>query len=111
MATAYIHRPIRIFLEAIVVGVDADDGRLADECVRRHSQVIRVAAILPLPFVGHVRPDAELRWRRNDGTEHRALWVGFGRRGVSRGSPPLTLSANGLYVGQVVNRAAAKLPH
>ena len=73
--------------------------------------MIRVAAVQPLLFVGHVRPDVELRWRRNDGTEHRPLWVGFGRRGVSRGSPPLTLSANGLYVGQVVNWAAAKLPH
>jgi hypothetical protein len=27
------------------------------------------------------------------------------------GSPPLTLSANALYVGQVVSWAAAKLPH
>jgi hypothetical protein len=27
------------------------------------------------------------------------------------GSPPLTLSANALYVGQVVTWAAAKLPH
>jgi hypothetical protein len=29
----------------------------------------------------------------------------------SRGSPPLTLSANILYLGQVVTRVAAKLPH
>jgi hypothetical protein len=37
--------------------------------------------------------------------------VGFGRRGVSRRAPPLTLSANALYVGQVVTWTAAKLPH
>jgi hypothetical protein len=33
------------------------------------------------------------------------------RGGVALASPPLTLSANALYVGQIVTWAAAKLPH
>jgi hypothetical protein len=52
------------------------------------------------------------RWKRNSAVRqvNARFEVGFGRRGVSRRAPPLTLSANALYVGQVVTWAAAKLP-
>ena len=53
------------------------------------------------------------RWKRNSAVRqvNARFEVGFERRGVSRRAPPLTLSANALYVGRVVTWTAAKLPH
>jgi hypothetical protein len=53
------------------------------------------------------------RWKRNSAVRqvNVRFEVGLGRRGASRRASPLTLSANALYIGQVVTRTAAKLPH
>jgi hypothetical protein len=52
------------------------------------------------------------RWKRNSAVRqvNVRFEVGLGRRGASRRARPLTLSANALYICQVVTRTAAKLP-